>query len=311
MHRAFHRAAATRIFLTSILTGCMVTISSSAEVLADQDHRARPPSEQHTKPVYERAGLPGVIAHRGASQIAPENTYPSFREAINNGADRIEMDVQRTKDHRLVIFHDRSLRRTTNVEDVYPKLKTPSVGDLPYKKLRKLDAGRWKAGRWKGTKIPTLTRILKLGKRHHVRMLVELKNPAGYPGVVKQTLRTFRKRDLIRRGHQDPVQLQSFDIHAIRRAALSSSRVDVGLLYPTPPSTLAKHQWVQGINANHKNVSRSWVHRAHKRGIRVIVWGVNSKPAIQRALRMKVDGISTDRPKHTRRIIRDKAHPMS
>ncbi|MGH3357293.1 MAG: glycerophosphodiester phosphodiesterase [Nocardioidaceae bacterium] len=303
MNRASRRAVAFRTVPAYLLAGCMVTVLWPEVVYADQgrhDHRLADDSEQ---PAYERTRLPHVIAHRGASHIAPENTYPSFRGAINNGADRIEMDVQRTKDHRLVIFHDSSLRRTTNVEKVYPKLNTPEVSDLTYKKLRRLDAGGWKAAKWKGTRIPRLSRILRLGKRHHVRMIVELKDPAGYPGVVKQTLRRFRKHDLMRRGYHDPVQLQSFDISAMRRAAHRSSRADIGLLYPNPPVTLKRLRWAQSIDSNHTKVDGRWVHRAQQYGIRVFVWGVNTRPAINRALRMNVDGISTNRPKHTRSII--------
>lgn len=214
------------------------------------------------------------------------------------------MDVQRTKDHRLVLFHDKNLRRTTNVEKVYPKLRTPSIGDLTYRQLRRLDAGGWKGDRWKGTAIPRLSRILQLGKQHHVRMLVELKDPDRYPGIVTQTLRVFRNRQLMRLGHKDLVQLQSFDIGAMRRAAHRSRKADIGLLYPAPPVALARLEWAQSINSSHTKVSRHWVRRAHAHGIRVVVWGVDTLPAVEQAMRLGVNGISTDRPKHTRRMIR-------
>lgn len=293
------RRPATAVALTLTLIG--LTGAGSASVLADRGGKL---GDESHRTAYEKGVPPRVIAHRGASHVAPENTFPSFKKAIKRGADWIEMDVQQTKDHRLVLFHDWSLKRTTNVEKVYPKLKSPSVGDLSLKKLRKLDAGKWKGKKWKGTKIPTLTRILRLGKKHDVRMLVELKNPGRYPGVLKRTLHTLKKRNLMRKGHKDPVQLQSFKIRSMRRASRRSRKVDVGLLYPDPPVTLKKHEWAQNINAYHREVERRYIHRCQKHGIKVFVWTVDGRKSVKRAVRMDANGIITDRPRRTHRIIK-------
>lgn len=303
MYRSPRLTASRRPVIAVLLTVALVASTGvwSGSVLADRPHKLH--DESH-RTVYERGVPPRVIAHRGASHAAPENTFPAFRKAIKQGADWIEMDVQRTKDKRLVLFHDWNLRRTTNVEKKFPKLKSPSVGDLKYKKLRKLDAGRWKGKKWNNTRIPTLSRVLKLGKRRGVKMLVELKNPGRYPGIVKKTLKMLRKRKLIRKGHQDRVQLQSFNIPSMRRAAKRSRKVDIGLLYPDPPVTLKKHEWAQNINGYHREVERKYIHRCQKHGIKVFVWTVNGKGSIKRAIRMDANGIITDRPKRTRRIIR-------
>ena len=85
------------------------------------------------------------VAHRGASACAPENTLASIRKGIELGADLIELDVQRTKDGKLVIVHDTGLARTTDVEQVYPDRAPWNVRDFTFAEVRGLDAGSWKA----------------------------------------------------------------------------------------------------------------------------------------------------------------------
>src|ERR1700754_1967433 len=83
------------------------------------------------------------VAHRGASAYAPENTIPALDLAGARGADVFEFDVQETKDHKLVLMHDATLARTTNVERVLPGLSPWRVGDLTLAQIRRLDAGSW------------------------------------------------------------------------------------------------------------------------------------------------------------------------
>lgn len=304
MQGASRRAVGVGTALGTLLAMGVVSTSSAPGVPVGPVDREHLPAGSRDVPAAERAVRPDVIAHRGASRVAPENTYASFRAAIRNGADRIEMDVRRTKDHRLVVLHDASLRRTTDVERVFPRLHTPSVGELTYRKLRRLDAGSWKGRRWKGTRIPRLGGVLRLGRRHDVRMVVELKDPKRYPGIVGQTLRLFRKRKLLRRGHNDPVQLQSFDRHALRTAGRRSRRVDIGLLCADPPARLKRYGWADSINATHAELRRGLLRRAGRRGIRVVARSVDTRSAIVRVTRLGVDALSTDRPKRTRTILR-------
>ncbi|UPK74468.1 hypothetical protein MU582_18830 [Nocardioidaceae bacterium SCSIO 66511] len=300
-----HRPNAVRTVAASAATLALV---ASALPLASAEVSATATPDRSTveqsREDAARAQPSKVIAHRGASAVAPENTMVSFRKAIKRGADWIEMDVQRTKDGRLVVFHDSSLRRTTNVEKRFPKKKRKPIGKFTYKQLRKLDAGRWKAKRYKGAKIPSLKRVLRLGKKRGVKMLVELKNPGRYPGILKKTLRLFRRMKLIKRGHKrDRVQLQSFSIKTMRRAAKRSKWLEVGLLYPDPPVTLKKLRWARNINSYHREVERKYIRRAQRDyNIKVFVWTVNGRNAMKRAIRMNANGIITDRPKRARRI---------
>ena len=106
---------------------------------------------------------PWVVAHRGASAYAPENTVPAFELAAQQGATFVEFDLQLTKDKQVVCLHDNSLERTTDVEQVFPdRARTTSAGtrtwmleDFTLAEVKRLDAGAWFDAKFRGTRIPT------------------------------------------------------------------------------------------------------------------------------------------------------------
>ena len=99
--------------------------------------------------------LPRIVAHRGNSSVAPENTLAAIQSAIDVGADMVEIDVYPTKDGEIVLLHDGTLDRTTN--------GTGSVSNYTLAELKELDAGSWKSLRYRGEKIP-LREALELAK---------------------------------------------------------------------------------------------------------------------------------------------------
>lgn len=119
---------------------------------------------------------PLIIAHRGASNLAPENTLASFRLAKELGADGIECDVQLTKDHKLVIAHDFFTDAHTGVKgDIY---------DMTFDELRQLDFGKWKSPEYEGEKIPTIEEVLDIGKdmkMMHIELKPYLDRDADFP----------------------------------------------------------------------------------------------------------------------------------
>jgi glycerophosphoryl diester phosphodiesterase len=110
---------------------------------------------------------PWIIAHRGASGHAPENTLAAFREAVKLGATFIETDLHLTRDAQFVAFHDANLQRTTN--------GTGPVRERTKAELRELDAGRWFDRDFVGEKIPTIEEVLKFGRDNDVVLYLELK----------------------------------------------------------------------------------------------------------------------------------------
>ncbi|XVQ85108.1 glycerophosphodiester phosphodiesterase family protein [Microbispora siamensis] len=107
------------------------------------------------------ASGPLVVAHRGASAYAPENTVAAFELARHRGADMFELDVQETGDHHLVLMHDTTLGRTTDAEEVFPGRAPWRVGDLTLAEIRKLDAGSCFSRKYAGEAVPTLGEALR------------------------------------------------------------------------------------------------------------------------------------------------------
>ena len=120
-----------------------------------------------------------VIAHRGASARAPENTLSAVRAAVACGADGVEIDVRRSRDGEFVVLHDATLGRTTDVRRHRWKRSGPRVEELTLRQLRRLDAGSWKGPSFVGERIPTLVEVLDLVAATPARLLIEVKRPVG------------------------------------------------------------------------------------------------------------------------------------
>ncbi|GIP38917.1 hypothetical protein J31TS4_21970 [Paenibacillus sp. J31TS4] len=110
----------------------------------------KPEPQRETPPRQDRQSA--YIAHRGFSGIAPENTLPAFKEAMDQGADGFELDMQVTADGQVVVLHDYNLDRTTNGKG--------NLKDLPYKEVRRKDAGAWFSPKFAGTYVPLLDEAL-------------------------------------------------------------------------------------------------------------------------------------------------------
>src|SRR3954466_4000061 len=109
-----------------------------------------------------------ILAHRGASAYAPENTLAAFKLAIDQRADWLEMDIQETSDGQLVVFHDLRVERTTNGRG--------NLRDLTLNQVRDLDAGTWFDKQFAGEKVPTFEEVLALAQAHNVRIFPEVKD---------------------------------------------------------------------------------------------------------------------------------------
>lgn len=176
-------------------------------------------------PAPTQSGLPAtpwVIAHRGASAYAPENTLPAFGLAAEQGATFVEFDLRLTRDGRIVCLHDDSLERTTDVEEVFPdRFRAAGEGsqarrrwlleDFTLAELKRLDAGSWFGPAFRGTRIPTFAEAID-ALRGRSGLFIELKAPERYDGIERLVLAELAARGLDRPGAdpRTPVLLQSF-----------------------------------------------------------------------------------------------------
>ena len=115
--------------------------------------------------------------------IAPENTLAAVRAAIDVGATAVEVDVHRTRDGALVVLHDCTLARTTDVEQRLPGKGPWRVADLTYEEIARLDAGGWHDPAYAGERVPLLRDVLELLRGSGTGLLLEVKKAELYPGI--------------------------------------------------------------------------------------------------------------------------------
>ncbi|MGN9845602.1 glycerophosphodiester phosphodiesterase [Nonomuraea sp. H19] len=235
------------------------------------------------------------VAHRGASAYAPENTITAFELAETQRADMFELDVQETKDHELVLMHDTTLSRTTDVERVFPGLSPWRVGDLTLAQIRKLDAGSWFGGRYDGEPVPTLGEALRKMSGSGMGLLLEVKQPGLYPGIERRIAEELRRHP----GWLAPGRLvvQSFDWGSMRTFHGLLPDVPIGLLGTPSTADLPElATFADQINPPYTTLTAAYVRRVRGLGMQVLTWTVDSPAAMRRMLAYRVDGIITNKP---------------
>jgi len=234
-----------------------------------------------------------IVAHRGASHAAPENTLAAFRAAVDLGADGIEFDVQRTADGMLVVFHDATLERTTNGRG--------PLRQLPLADLKALDAGGWFHASAAGERIPTLDETIG-ALPAPVRLFVEIKQgPAFDGGIVDALVNRLAHADVTGR-----CEVSSFDHPSLKRFTMAAPDIPTGILFsarlmdPVAAATLA------GAAALHPEwdlIAPDLVPLAHSHGLAVVAWTVSTADQMERLAAMEVDAIITDLPDLAGRVL--------
>ncbi|MFC4112084.1 glycerophosphodiester phosphodiesterase [Nonomuraea zeae] len=248
-----------------------------------------------TTPAVAAADSVVNIAHRGASAYAPENTIAAFELAASMGADVFELDVQETKDHELVLMHDATLSRTTDVERVYPALAPWNVGDLTLAQIRRLDAGSWRSGDYDDERVPTLGEALRAMSGSGLGLLLEVKEPERYPGIEARIAAELRRNPGWLAGSR--VVVQSFDWGSMREFHGLLPDVPIGLLgTPSAAELPGLADFADQINPPHASLTAAYVRRVHGLGMEVLAWTADTPDAMRRLLGYDVDGIITNRP---------------
>ena len=233
------------------------------------------------------AGRPLIWAHRGASADAPENTLAAFSLALAQGADGIELDVQRCASGEVVVIHDDSLARTTG----HAALVTAS----PWSTIRMLDAGSWKGERFQGERIPLLSEVLKAFPR---LVNVELKcDRADDFGLTAQTIEEIRKARA-----EERVLLSSFNPLCLLRARVMAPGIPRAMLFEREQrwrlrsSLAAPAVGACAVHPEHALATPGRVARWARRGYSVACWTVDDADLADRLYRSGVSGVFTNRP---------------
>jgi glycerophosphoryl diester phosphodiesterase len=235
------------------------------------------------------------IAHRGASAYAPENTMAAFELAREQHADVFELDVQETKDHRLVLMHDTTLARTTDVEVLFPDRAPWKVGDLTLAEIRKLDAGSWFAAKHTGERVPTLGEALRAMSESGLGLLLEVKAPQLYRGIEARIAAELRRNPSWLSA--DRLTVQSFDWDSMRTFHRSMPEVPIGLLGTPTTGELPKlAEFASQINPPYSTLTPEYVQRVHDLRMKVLTWTVDNPEIMRRLISYRVDGIITNKP---------------
>lgn len=197
---------------------------------------------------------PLVIAHRGYSYFAPENTLPAFKLAKAAGADLVELDYRHTQDGVPVVIHDAELDRTTDAVARWGE-KTIRVASKTLDELHSLDAGQWFDAKWAGTRLSSLAEALDFIQDRNVT-LIERK-----AGDAATCVKLLRDRNLV-----NQVVVQSFDWSYLKDFHQQAPRQVLAAL--GPPGS----QGGQKLEAAAKMLDKSWVDKVRKSGARVVVW---------------------------------------
>jgi glycerophosphoryl diester phosphodiesterase len=226
-----------------------------------------------------------VIAHRGSSGHAPENTMAAFRKAVAQGATFIETDLQLSRDARFVAIHDSTLDRTTGVRG--------AVHDLTLADLRRLDAGSWFGSEFAGERIPTLEEILQFSKKHDVVFYLEVK-PSGSWGGEHALIGALRESGEIPR-----VVVISFDPDILESLRKLEPTLMTGLLYEGQlPDPLEKAVQIgaRQLAVRGDLVTPALLTEARRKDLQVVCWTVNHPAHMRMLIDAGVDGIMSDYP---------------
>jgi glycerophosphoryl diester phosphodiesterase len=232
-----------------------------------------------------------VIAHRGASADAPESTEAAIRLAFRMRADLVELDVQLTADHRLVIFHDERLERTTNGQGWLRHRR--------YAELARLDAGAWFAPRFAGQRVLLVSRVLRMTAPR--RLNLELKRTAQPRRLIESLVRCVRRARATGR-----VLVSSFESSLLERLHAVEPMVALALLCRRAPRQALQRAARLGCVALHPHISLvtpSLVAEARAAGLRLHAWTVDEPRQALRLARWGVDGVFTNRPDRIRRAL--------
>lgn len=249
---------------------------------------------------------PAVIAHRGASEDAPEHTLAAYRKAIEDGADALECDVRLTADGHLVCVHDRRVNRTSNGRG--------AVSTMELSVLSALDFGSWKgqatdaeAPDRDSTSVLTLERLLELvaDAGRPVELAIETKHPTRWAGQVEERLLDLLDRFGLAappEGRPSPVRVMSFSARSLQRVRAAAPALPTVYLMQfvsprhrdgrLPPGVRIAGPSIRIIRNN-----PGYVERLHRAGHQVHVWTVNEEADVELCAELGVDAVITNRPK--------------
>lgn len=232
-------------------------------------------------------------AHRGASAYAPENTMISFRKALQLGANGIELDLQRTKDGKIVIFHDKNIDKKSNGKG--------KISDYTYKELLDFDFGSWFDIKYKDERIVLFENFAKEFLSKNLTFAIELKQE----GIEKDVLDIIKKYTT-----HDDIYITSFNFNALNNVRVIDSNIKLSWLIEDRINidNISKLLEINGIQIcpNAEDVTIEDIKLANKSGVRVRLWGVSNEDIMRKAFNFNIDGMTVNFPDKLKELMEEK-----
>lgn len=229
-------------------------------------------------------------AHRGASAYAPENTMAAFKKAFQIGTNGIELDLQKTKDGKIVIFHDNKIDNKSN--------KTGKISDYTYKELSKFDFGSWFSKEFENEKIVLFDDFMKEVSNKNLILAIELKEE----GIEKEALEIINEYY-----NKDNIFITSFIYNALSNVRKLDKNIKIG--------------WLIKEDINQKNileltkisgnqicppadlVSEEGIKLARENELSVRLWGVSNEEIMRKVYSLDIDGMTVNFPDKLNELI--------
>lgn len=243
-----------------------------------------------------------VIAHRGASAYAPAHTFPSYELAIDMGAHYIELDLQRTKDGKLIVLHNDSIELNGNEMEI-EEITSDTLGAFKPAEEFNQPSNQFASQRFASLRVPSLEQVLReFGDQ--TNYYIEIKSPERYPGIEQQLIDQLDGHHLLNR--EDPlpkVIIQSFSSDSLKKVHELSPSTPLIQLYSfkekadLPTSKLKRvTRYASGIGVNSMAVTEHLVKTVHQSGLALHPFTVNDPEHAATLISMGVDGVFTDKP---------------
>ncbi|BCX48762.1 hypothetical protein HAHE_26700 [Haloferula helveola] len=228
-----------------------------------------------------------VIAHRGASSEAPENTLAAVQAAIDAGADWVEIDVQEHRNGEIYVFHDKSFSRISGSESRLREASDEELADT--------DIGSWFDKKFSDQRTPTLRQVLELC-RDKIGVLIELKYYGGEEKFEERVVSIVEAS-----GMSEQVMLMTFEQDGLKKIRKLHPEWPIGLLTTVNIGDLSQLD-VDFLGIGQGALGTQLVRRAEKAGIDIYVWTVNEPIVMSSVISRGADGLITDRPRVARRV---------
>ena len=230
-----------------------------------------------------------IFAHRGASGYAPENTLSAIKKAIEMKADGIEIDIQLTKDGKIVVIHDWKVDRTTTGRGF--------VYELDFGYIRSLDAGQWYTKDFIGEVVPTLEEVLDI-LPNDMMLNIEIKDTARKHSNIEEKMLEILKKYPEK---FDNIIVSSFHHDKIKKLQKLEPKLKLALLTDSEFIEIEKYLSTNGLNSYSYHpeinlISKKDIEILHKNGIKVFAWTVNKEEDLDYLVKLGVDGVITNYP---------------